>query len=259
MDDFNLQNKKENIQQNLLNYADFFSRFAAFIFDSLFFLIPYFILRSIIKNEKAVDYISTGIFVSYNIILIKKYQQTLGKRIFNLKIESDDPNNPDLKWGRVILRETLGKVLSGLFLGFGYLYIFFKSKRQAFHDILAKTVVVETKKPNLSQKILKIFLISLIFIIQLIKIFTISKFFYRFHTEEEKINLIESIEENIKILNHINTCPEKTVFESKLNQICQNEFNTKTSRCMFNHLDLKKLKLIEKELESAISQCAQYR
>jgi hypothetical protein len=35
MEDFNLQNKKENIQQNLLNYADFFSRYAAFIFDSL--------------------------------------------------------------------------------------------------------------------------------------------------------------------------------------------------------------------------------
>jgi uncharacterized RDD family membrane protein YckC len=43
---------------------------------------------------------------------------------------------------QVLLRETVGKSVSGTLM-FGYMWAFVDKKHQAFHDILAQTIVVE--------------------------------------------------------------------------------------------------------------------
>lgn len=43
----------------------------------------------------------------------------------------------------MLLRETVGKWLSGLFLGLGYLWILFDADNQGWHDKFVNSVVVE--------------------------------------------------------------------------------------------------------------------
>ncbi len=47
--------------------------------------------------------------------------------------------------GRMLVREIIGKSLSGLFFGIGYLWALFDKDGQAWHDKLAGTVVVVRK------------------------------------------------------------------------------------------------------------------
>lgn len=44
--------------------------------------------------------------------------------------------------GRMLVRETVGKFLSGLFFGFGYFWAIFDKDAQAWHDKIAGTVVL---------------------------------------------------------------------------------------------------------------------
>jgi len=46
-------------------------------------------------------------------------------------------------FGRMLLRETLGKIVSGLFLGLGYFWAVFDRDSQAWHDKIAGTVVLK--------------------------------------------------------------------------------------------------------------------
>lgn len=43
----------------------------------------------------------------------------------------------------MLIRETLGKFLSGLILSLGYLWILFDDNKQGWHDKLVDTLVVE--------------------------------------------------------------------------------------------------------------------
>jgi uncharacterized RDD family membrane protein YckC len=48
-----------------------------------------------------------------------------------------------LSYGRAALREVVGKFLSGILLGIGYLMVAFDSKKQGLHDRLANTFVIK--------------------------------------------------------------------------------------------------------------------
>lgn len=49
-------------------------------------------------------------------------------------------------FGRMLLRETIGKFISGLFLGLGYFWAIWDKDNQAWHDKIAGTVVVRRRK-----------------------------------------------------------------------------------------------------------------
>ena len=68
--------------------------------------------------------------------------QTLGKKLMGLYVVrfSDEK---ELGIGQVILRETLGKTISWLCLGLGFIWVSFNKKRRAWHDLMANTWVVE--------------------------------------------------------------------------------------------------------------------
>ena len=72
-----------------------------------------------------------------------KNGQTPGKKVMNLKVVRAD-NLQYLDWGKVFLREVIGKYISLILFYLGYLWYFMSEKRQTWHDSLAKTYVVKT-------------------------------------------------------------------------------------------------------------------
>jgi uncharacterized RDD family membrane protein YckC len=73
--------------------------------------------------------------------------KTHGKALSGLRVA--DKRNGDLPGiGRMLLRETLGKFVSGFFLGLGYLSAIFDRDSQAWHDKIAGTVVLKNISPS---------------------------------------------------------------------------------------------------------------
>jgi uncharacterized RDD family membrane protein YckC len=66
--------------------------------------------------------------------------QTLGMMMCRLRIVRTDGGDPSV--ARVIIRNTLGFLLTLLTLGFGFLLAVFTSNGRALHDYLAGTIVI---------------------------------------------------------------------------------------------------------------------
>ena len=90
-------------------------------------------------------YIPTSVlFFSYWIILEYKTGQTLGKKIFNLKITNVDGNKPDLI---SIVLSSFGKSFIlplDIILGL----IFTNEKRQRIFNKLGRTIIIKIKESN---------------------------------------------------------------------------------------------------------------
>jgi uncharacterized RDD family membrane protein YckC len=71
-----------------------------------------------------------------------KKQATLGKQLLGIKV--CDEEGRSISFGRSLLR-NLGKWLSTLTFGLGYLFGFFDRKQQCLHDKLAGTLVVKER------------------------------------------------------------------------------------------------------------------
>jgi len=136
------------------NYASFWLRLLAFCVDFVIISIIFSIIVLTFNleiNEKYIvaDY---GILVFYRgpiVFLIgylyysllesSKLMATLGKRLVKIKVT--DLNGDRITFGNATVR-FFGKLLSSLFLGMGFLMIFFMSTRQGLHDTFAKTIVI---------------------------------------------------------------------------------------------------------------------
>ena len=70
------------------------------------------------------------------------YGSTVGMRIFNIKVVRTDGTSPGFL--RAGLRGTFGYWLSGLILGIGYIWAAFDYNRQAWHDKIFDTLVIES-------------------------------------------------------------------------------------------------------------------
>ncbi len=67
------------------------------------------------------------------------WHATVGKRVMGLYVA--DSNGNGITYSASILR-LIGKFLSGLILGIGYLMAFFNEQKQGLHDMIAKTYVL---------------------------------------------------------------------------------------------------------------------
>jgi uncharacterized RDD family membrane protein YckC len=72
-------------------------------------------------------------------------QGTPGKRLMGILVT--DLDGERISFGSATGR-YLGKIISGLILGIGYLIALFTPKKQALHDLIAGTVVIIRKKPT---------------------------------------------------------------------------------------------------------------
>ncbi|MFD3004527.1 RDD family protein [Thermus tengchongensis] len=77
---------------------------------------------------------------AYYVIFTALYGATPGKMALGLKVVRTDGQPVD--WLTAFVREVPGKTLAALPLLLGYLWAFFHPKRQAWHDLIADTLVV---------------------------------------------------------------------------------------------------------------------
>jgi len=77
---------------------------------------------------------------AYYVIFTALYGATPGKMALGLKVVRTDGQPVD--WLTAFMREVVGKTLSTLPLLLGYLWAFFHPRRQAWHDLIADTLVV---------------------------------------------------------------------------------------------------------------------
>lgn len=88
-------------------------------------------------------FLSLGVQIAYYVGMTGAKGATLGKMIFGLKVV--DTNGQKIDYGKAALREIIGKWVSGLVFGLGYLWVAFDPKKQGWHDKIAGTLVVKTK------------------------------------------------------------------------------------------------------------------
>jgi uncharacterized RDD family membrane protein YckC len=84
-----------------------------------------------------------GITISfaYGIFFIGYCGQTPGKMLVRIKVIRTDGSA--VTYGHAFLREVVGKFISGILLGIGYLMVAFDSQKQGLHDKIADTYVVK--------------------------------------------------------------------------------------------------------------------
>ena len=91
----------------------------------------------------AMVFIIVAIDIVYYVGLTATYGATVGKRVLGLKVV--DTNGQKIGFGKAALREVIGKWISGLVFGLGYLWVAFDEKKQGWHDKIAQTYVVKIR------------------------------------------------------------------------------------------------------------------
>lgn len=152
-----------------MSYAGFWRRFAAAIIDSIVLsmltsplmglmmfntvritedtftgiseaqafamLVPIFITLMI---ASFIGFVLQIIYFAY--MESSKYQATLGKMALGIMVTDTEGNR--ISFGRAAGR-NVGKVISGLILMLGYIMAAFTAKKQALHDLMAGTLVIQ--------------------------------------------------------------------------------------------------------------------
>jgi uncharacterized RDD family membrane protein YckC len=135
-------------------FAGFWIRALATLLDGLLLtgltLLVFNPLRRALGVEAAlfsfVDGLEMLVDFLYMILLTWWSGQTLGKVITGIRVISARQPRGKLTIGQVLLREVVGKLLSGLSLGLGYMWAGWHPKKQAWHDLIAKTYVVRERR-----------------------------------------------------------------------------------------------------------------
>jgi uncharacterized RDD family membrane protein YckC len=137
-------------------YAGFWIRVGASLIDSLFLLgVSYLIFNPIRRAMgygpemlSPVDYMEMVVNFLYMILLTWWTGQTLGKMLLGIRVVSarQGDRRKQLTLGQVLLREVIGKLLSAIVLGLGYLWVAWNPKKQGWHDLIAKTYVIHERK-----------------------------------------------------------------------------------------------------------------
>lgn len=83
------------------------------------------------------------LYLVYIIIPTGRSGQTLGKKICGIRVIRAAGERGSIGFGRALLREIIGKWLSGLIFGLGYLMVAFHKQKRALHDLVAGTYVIK--------------------------------------------------------------------------------------------------------------------
>jgi uncharacterized RDD family membrane protein YckC len=148
-----------------LEFAGFWRRLGAFLLDAIFLsiltsvLLPFRNLPHFWNMPPAwyffpllafSNFISTLLTIAYYAGFWAWHGQTPGKMILNVRVIRTDGTQVTL--GYSLLR-YLGYIISGVFLGLGFLWIAFDARKQGWHDKIAATYVVKVPPPTLTQPV----------------------------------------------------------------------------------------------------------
>lgn len=116
------------------NYATFWERFLAIFIDGIVLSFA----NQMLKHMPMAGFLIGAL---YAILLWVNWNgQTLGKKVMKIKVVRED--GKPLDYQTAIIR-YLGYMLSGAVLLLGFLWVIWDSKKQGWHDKLAKTLVVK--------------------------------------------------------------------------------------------------------------------
>ena len=134
--------------------AGFFRRLGAFLIDSLVLSVASSILISIFFDpgspsteefDFSFDPLSSLVSTAMNVLYYGLLEgrpagQTLGKRAFRIRVVDFETGEP-IDYRRGFAR-AIGKILSGLVFGLGFLWMLWDRDGQTWHDKIASTTVV---------------------------------------------------------------------------------------------------------------------
>ena len=133
--------------------AGFWVRWVAFIIDSIISSVLQFVvvfaLGTITELSGAADLPATQILIMlfstiagvfYYVFFTGYSGQTPGKMVLRLKVVRLD--NSQVGYGQAFIRETIGKFISGIVLGIGYLMVGLREDKRGLHDLMADTRVI---------------------------------------------------------------------------------------------------------------------
>lgn len=124
-------------------YAGFWRRFAAVLIDAIILLIPLIILFVLAAAARA-SVLDTplawiGQWLYFALMESSEKQATLGKQALGIIVT--DYRGQRISFGRATGR-FFAKIVSGLLLGIGYIMAGFTERKQALHDMMASTLVI---------------------------------------------------------------------------------------------------------------------
>lgn len=127
-------------------------RFLANVLDSGLFVILFMISTSFIRLVVGVPPTVVSVIHIVLQLLLLAYiliqlvfmagGRSIGKKACGIKVVKKG-NKDKVNLGIMIIRETVGKAISGLVFSLGFIWILIDSDNQGWHDKLMSTVVVE--------------------------------------------------------------------------------------------------------------------
>ena len=133
-----------------MEYAGRLHRFLAFVVDAIvltvvsFVLVAIGIIDSFGEDASAGDQVVQAVInFGYYILLTAAFGATLGKMALGIVVV--DESGRKAGFFKVLIRETIGKIVSAFILLLGFIWILFDGKRQGWHDKIGGTFVVKAR------------------------------------------------------------------------------------------------------------------
>ncbi|MYA51217.1 MAG: RDD family protein [Chloroflexi bacterium] len=131
-----------------MEYAGRLHRFAAFIIDAIVISVVIVVLDALgvidIGEPSATDQVLEAVIsFGYYILLTAAFGATLGKMALGMRVV--DESGQKAGFLKVLVRETIGKIVSAIVVFLGFIWILFDGNRQGWHDKIGGTFVVKAR------------------------------------------------------------------------------------------------------------------
>ena len=125
-----------------VEYMGFWIRLAAAVIDGILLFIVNLLVGFLLGLAGSPLSILVNLLIgwAYHVGFIAAKGQTIGKMAVGIQVVDNQGNIPGI--GAVLLRETIGKFLSGIAIGLGYLWVVWDKEKRGWHDHIAGTYVV---------------------------------------------------------------------------------------------------------------------
>jgi uncharacterized RDD family membrane protein YckC len=131
-----------------MEYAGRLHRFLAALVDGIILGVTIFVLGALgvfdLGDPSATDQILEAVIsFGYYLLFTAAFGATLGKMALGMRVV--DESGQKAGFFKVLIRETIGKFVSGLVLFLGFIWILFDGNRQGWHDKIGGTFVVKAR------------------------------------------------------------------------------------------------------------------
>ncbi len=145
---------------DVARYGSMWERFTAYCADVVvIYLIVFgiYFVSGLVKRPLSGEGVeSQGIYFmvlfAYMVVSQVAYHTTIGKYVRGLEVCSANPAQKYPSFGRILLRETVGRLVSSVLFGIGYWAADQRKRNQAWSDQMAGTVVVRNRPTHLGLK-----------------------------------------------------------------------------------------------------------